>query len=194
MPNFMDFLSNPFFISVIVPLSILVFVLCIYKQQHGKNMKKYHPTAGTVFDLFMNLDRLHHYMTDLAEKYKTYRLINLFHGEVHTSDPANVEYILKTNFKNYGKGKHNHSVMEDLLGDGIFTVDGELWRQQRKQACFLNRSDQQIGEEPIDVALVGYIRGFHTKHISSTDAQILDQDKSIAETCFNLAAYSYHKA
>nr|GEX86889.1 cytochrome P450 [Tanacetum cinerariifolium] len=97
-------------------------------------MKKYHPTVGTMFDLFMNLDRLHHYMTDLAEKYKTYRLISLFHGEVHTSDPANAEYILKTNFTNYGKGKHNHNVMGDLLGEGIFAVDGEKWRQQRKVA------------------------------------------------------------
>ena len=26
--------------------------------------------------------------------------------------------------------------MEDLLGDGIFSVDGELWRQQRKLASF----------------------------------------------------------
>lgn len=32
----------------------------------------------------------------------------------------------------YEKGRHNHSIMKDLLGDGIFTVDGEKWREQRK--------------------------------------------------------------
>ncbi|CAN4111653.1 unnamed protein product [Withania somnifera] len=43
-------------------------------------------------------------MTDLAGKYKTYRLISPFMNEIYTADPANIEYILKTNFGNYGKG------------------------------------------------------------------------------------------
>lgn len=30
------------------------------------------------------------------------------------------------------QGWHNHSILKDLLGDGIFTVDGEKWREQRK--------------------------------------------------------------
>nr|GMC84835.1 cytochrome P450 704C1-like isoform X1 [Ipomoea batatas] len=75
---------------------------------------------------------LHHYITDLARKYKTYRLITPFRSEVYTVDPINVEYILKTNFENYGKGEYNNSILKDLLGDGIFTVDGEKWREQRK--------------------------------------------------------------
>lgn len=29
-----------------------------------------------------------------------------------------------------------HSYMEVLLGDGIFNVDGELWKKQRKTASF----------------------------------------------------------
>jgi cytochrome P450 len=55
---------------------------------------------------------------------------------VYTVDPANVEYILRTNFANYGKGTMIHDVMEDLLGDGIFNVDGAKWRHQRKAASF----------------------------------------------------------
>lgn len=34
------------------------------------------------------------------------------------------------------KGDVYHSYMEVLLGDGIFNVDGDLWRQQRKTASF----------------------------------------------------------
>ena len=34
------------------------------------------------------------------------------------------------------KGGTYHSYMEVLLGDGIFNVDGELWRKQRKTASF----------------------------------------------------------
>lgn len=30
------------------------------------------------------------------------------------------------------QGWHNYSILKDLLGDGIFTVDGDKWREQRK--------------------------------------------------------------
>ncbi|KAJ9550309.1 hypothetical protein OSB04_014354 [Centaurea solstitialis] len=62
------------------------------------------------------------------------------------------------------------------------------------QACFLNVSDGQICDQPMEVTLVGYIRGFSTKQNRSTDAQIIDQDKSIAEACLDLAAYRYYKS
>ncbi|KAI3829048.1 hypothetical protein L1987_03162 [Smallanthus sonchifolius] len=126
-----DFLSNPIFISVITASFLLLLFHYIYNQpqQHGK---KYHPTGASVFHLFINFKKMHHYMTDLATKYKTYRIFNPIHGAVYTSDPANVEYILKTNFKNYGKGEYTHSISSDLLGDGIFTVDGDQWREQRR--------------------------------------------------------------
>ena len=30
------------------------------------------------------------------------------------------------------QGSYNYNILKDLLGDGIFTVYGEKWRQQRK--------------------------------------------------------------
>ncbi|KAI3515537.1 hypothetical protein L1887_14436 [Cichorium endivia] len=58
------------------------------------------------------------------------------------------------------------------------------------EACFMNG---QIHDEPMEVTLVGYIRGFNTKQNPATDSQILDQDKSIAEACLDLAAYCYKR-
>jgi 12-hydroxyjasmonoyl-L-amino acid 12-hydroxylase / fatty acid hydroxylase len=55
-------------------------------------------------------------------------------GCVVTANPANVEYMLKTNFDNFPKGKPFAAVLGDLLGGGIFNVDGEAWRHQRKMA------------------------------------------------------------
>ncbi|CAJ2676185.1 unnamed protein product [Trifolium pratense] len=75
-------------------------------------------------------------MTDLTNKRKTYRLLSFTRSEVYTANPANIEHMLVTNFSNYGKGWYHHSVLEDLLGDGIFTVDGEQWRHQRKSASY----------------------------------------------------------
>ncbi|GAA0170485.1 oxygenase [Lithospermum erythrorhizon] len=92
--------------------------------------------APTILLLLVQFALLHHYMTDLARKYPTYRLIHPLRNEIYTSDPVNVEYMLKTNFKNYGKGWHNYSILSSLLGDGIFAVDGEKWREQRKVSSY----------------------------------------------------------
>lgn len=54
-------------------------------------------------------------------------------GILGTIDPKNIEYMLKSNFDNYVKGKITEAT-HDLLGGGIFNVDGEKWLHQRKTA------------------------------------------------------------
>lgn len=51
---------------------------------------------------------------------------------VKTTCPKNVEYILKTNFHNYPKGASFSARLFELLGGGIFNVDGQEWHRQRK--------------------------------------------------------------
>ncbi|MED6182052.1 hypothetical protein PIB30_025128 [Stylosanthes scabra] len=130
----MDFLHNPYVFASLSAGLVLLLAQFLFRKvnKRGRKKKKYHPIGGTVFNQLMNFNRLHHYMTDLAGKYKTYRLLSPFRNEVYTSDPINVEYILKTHFENYGKGMYNYQNLRDFLGDGIFTVDGEKWREQRK--------------------------------------------------------------
>ncbi|XP_047158576.1 cytochrome P450 94C1 [Vigna umbellata] len=55
-------------------------------------------------------------------------------GNTITANPDNVEHILKTNFQNYPKGKPFSAILGDLLGQGIFNVDGDSWLFQRKMA------------------------------------------------------------
>lgn len=43
------------------------------------------------------------------------------------SNPSHVEHIQKTNFANYEKGALFGEVMTDVLGAGIFVVDGDKW-------------------------------------------------------------------
>ncbi|KVI10953.1 cytochrome P450 [Cynara cardunculus var. scolymus] len=129
MATSMDFLSN----SIFIPLFLLLLVYIYHQsQKYGKKTKTYHPFGGTKFNQLINYRTLHDYNTNLATIYKTYRVFNPFRGEIYTSDPSIVEYILKTNFKNYGKGAHINNILKDLLGDGILTVDGNEWREQRK--------------------------------------------------------------
>ncbi|KAK3041502.1 hypothetical protein RJ639_000121 [Escallonia herrerae] len=55
-------------------------------------------------------------------------------GNTITANPENVEYMLKKNFYNYPKGKPFSVILGDLLGRGIFNVDGNSWKFQRKMA------------------------------------------------------------
>ncbi|RWR89318.1 p450 domain-containing protein [Cinnamomum micranthum f. kanehirae] len=122
-----------FFSSVATIATALILAILLYKFFHGEK-RRYHPLAGTFFNQVINFGRLHDYLTDLARKYKTFRIFGVAGPEVYTADPANVEHILKTNFNNYNKGKYQYRILSGLFGDGIFAVDGEKWLQQRKLA------------------------------------------------------------
>lgn len=79
--------------------------------------------------------------TNLCDWY-TYLLENSATNTIHihvlnntiTANPDNVEYILKTRFDNFPKGKPFSAILGDFLGRGIFNVDGDLWRFQKKMA------------------------------------------------------------
>ncbi|KAF7133350.1 hypothetical protein RHSIM_Rhsim09G0071700 [Rhododendron simsii] len=53
---------------------------------------------------------------------------------VVTSDPRNLEHLLKTKFPNFPKGGYFRDTVRDLLGNGIFNADDETWQRQRKTA------------------------------------------------------------
>ena len=50
---------------------------------------------------------------------------------IGTIDPANVEAILSTNFDDFGLGLRSPT-FHPLLGSGIFTQDGDAWKQSRR--------------------------------------------------------------
>ncbi|KAG0457094.1 hypothetical protein HPP92_022251 [Vanilla planifolia] len=117
-------------------LSLFAFYLLKFILKLVFSKKKYPPIGGTILHQFLNFHRLQDYQTELSRHYKTFRVLTPFRNYIYTVDPANVEYILKTNFENFGKGIITYEVVNDLLGDGIFAVDGEKWRHQRKVASF----------------------------------------------------------
>lgn len=49
-------------------------------------------------------------------------------------DEASIRHVLDTRFENYEKGPAFRSLYGDLLGQGIFATDGDLWRVHRKIA------------------------------------------------------------
>lgn len=49
--------------------------------------------------------------------------------------PEYIQYVQKTNFPNFDKGKQFQNNFDDLLSrHGIFAADGDIWKRQRKMA------------------------------------------------------------
>ncbi|OIS97781.1 PREDICTED: alkane hydroxylase MAH1-like [Nicotiana attenuata] len=98
------------------------------------------PLIGMLPGLIQNAHRVHEFATDvLIETMGTVE----FHGPVLanlnmliTSDPANIHHILSRNFSNYPKGLEYRKIF-DILGNGIFNVDYELWEIHRKTTMSL---------------------------------------------------------
>ncbi|KAJ8749030.1 hypothetical protein K2173_013474 [Erythroxylum novogranatense] len=126
------------FVSTPLLCSFMLFLYLMLKIYTGKSIAdpKFAPVKGTVISQLFYFSRLHDYHTELARKDKTFRLLAPDMSELYTVDPRNIEHILKTKFDKYSKGKYNQEVVTDLLGEGIFAVDGDKWRQQRKLASF----------------------------------------------------------
>ncbi|KAJ8650111.1 hypothetical protein MRB53_003134 [Persea americana] len=114
-------------------ISFSFFLLRIYT---GKSLRSslHPPVKGTVFHQLFYFNRIYDELTSYAREHPTFRLLALSHSEFYTVDPRNVEHVLKTRFNQYSKGEYNCTIVRDLLGDGIFAVDGDRWRQQRKLA------------------------------------------------------------
>lgn len=64
---------------------------------------------------------------------------------VSTIEPANIKQVQALEFKSWGLGSERKKAMTPLLGEGIFTVDGEAWKWSREllRPCF-NRA--RIGD------------------------------------------------
>ncbi|KAF8702529.1 hypothetical protein HU200_032910 [Digitaria exilis] len=126
-------LSQPTLLALSL-LLLLALYLARRRLTGGRKTRKYPPVAGTVLHQLLNFGRLVEYQTELSRRHRTFRMLTPTCNYIYTVEPANVEYILKSNFANYGKGSTLHGLAEDLLGDGIFVVDGDRWRHQRKVA------------------------------------------------------------
>ncbi|CAO3570764.1 unnamed protein product [Mortierella alpina] len=73
------------------------------------------------------------------EKYGSVYSITLpgFGRIINIIDPKMVDHMLRVNFWAYEKGLDAKKMMEPLIGEGIFSVDGEHWKWQRKLASHI---------------------------------------------------------
>mmetsp|Transcript_43301 Transcript_43301/g.92688 ORF Transcript_43301/g.92688 Transcript_43301/m.92688 type:complete len:501 (-) Transcript_43301:215-1717(-) len=131
----------------------LVALAASYQALAAKNKPKGAPTLEGGNFLLGNMLQISGYVRDFAyhEKMleahkkhgKTFVVLLPFTPPiVNTTDPKIVEHILKTNFDNYPKGEWFREMLEELLGQGIFNADGEIWHHQRKTASHMFTASQ----------------------------------------------------
>lgn len=120
-------------------LAVLVFVVIHSLRQQKRQGLPNWPVVGMLPSLVLGLqgDMYEWISSVICRQNGTF----VFKGPwftnlncVVTSDPRNLEYLLKTKFSNFPKGEYFRSTVRDLLGDGIFSADDEIWQRQRKTA------------------------------------------------------------
>ncbi|KAL7131473.1 hypothetical protein ABFS83_12G005400 [Erythranthe nasuta] len=128
--------------EIFLPLFLCIFFVWCLININGLPWNW--PVVGMLPSLFCHLHRVHHRCVDI---------LKLAGGTFHlkgpsfansdiiiTADPTNVHFIMSSNFANFPKGPHFKEIF-DVLGDGIFNADSDLWACQRKQARALIAHD-----------------------------------------------------
>lgn len=135
----------------VVMAVVAMFVVSVIKQRKAAAANRgaiLWPVLGIIPTLYVNLDHIYDWATELLRRcggtfpYHGASFCGA-HGVV-TSDPANVEYMLKTNFANFPKGRYYQERFVDFLGAGIFNADDEIWKEQRKAASFEMHSSRFV--------------------------------------------------
>ncbi|KAM7493614.1 hypothetical protein LguiB_028223 [Lonicera macranthoides] len=124
-------------IILLLLLSSLLYCwsTCRMGTCHRSSVPTNWPLVGMMPGLLRNAHRVHEFVTDLLKEtggtfvFKGPWFANL--DMLVTADPTNVHHILSRNFSNYPKGPEFRKIF-DVLGDGIFNSDSELWALHRK--------------------------------------------------------------
>ncbi|GLJ54460.1 hypothetical protein SUGI_1169650 [Cryptomeria japonica] len=88
------------------------------------------PLLGVLPSLLFNRRHLYNWVTHLVVvNGGTFRLPGPWKCRVFTADPANIEYLLKTRYANFGKGEIFKDSFRLMFGDSILAQDGESFKR-----------------------------------------------------------------
>nr|QWK52383.1 cytochrome P450 96A4-1 [Isatis tinctoria] len=124
-------------ITFIFFLVFLVFQGVSLHKKTPKYLPTNWPVLGMLPGLLVHINRIYDGITELLE---ASNMTFCFKGPwlsgtdiLLTVDPANIRYILSSNFDNYPKGMEFKEIFE-VLGDSIFNVDSEMWEDMRNSS------------------------------------------------------------
>lgn len=178
---------------------LLAFLSFLFLYFSGRidGLPRNWPVVGALPSILINVHRIHIWCTGFLDRAGGTFLLNgpWFSNMdiLATADPANVHYIMSGNFSNFPKGPHFREIF-DVLGDGIFNSDADLWQSQRKLALLQirHRRFQQFLEKTsknkVEKGLVPIL-----EHVSNLglvlDLQDLFQRFTFDTTCLFVTGY-----
>jgi cytochrome P450 len=108
---------------------------------------------GSIGDIYR--DRLR-FVLGLASTYGEVARYRVAHMKIYqVNSPAGVGRLLHDNHRNYSKDVATFGTLKLILGNGLFTSDGDFWRRQRRlaQPAFHRRRVAAFGELMTDATL-----------------------------------------
>ncbi|CAO2818815.1 unnamed protein product [Amaranthus hypochondriacus] len=186
-------------IGFIIPLFLLIIIkkYVFFSTKTPKNTQFKHPKLPKCYPLIGHfIASYKHELNDSRFEWLASLIINspsntftiqlpFLPRTIFTGNPANVEHILKTRFSTYTKGSFQNNLLRDFLGDGIFNVDGEKWKFQRKVASFefSTKSLRNFVENVVDFEL--FDRLIPILSNSSTNRTVLDLQDVLQRFAFD---------
>ncbi|XWS41460.1 hypothetical protein CRYUN_Cryun17cG0083900 [Craigia yunnanensis] len=127
-------MALPSIIEVFLALICFLFLCCL---RNNDRPPKSFLLVGMMPELLLNFHRIHDWCTEILERYQcTFLSKGPWFAKMNilvTCDPANIHYIMSSNFNNFPEGSEFNEIF-DIFGDGIFNADMDLWKNQRKAA------------------------------------------------------------
>ncbi|WCJ38595.1 cytochrome P450 family 86 subfamily C polypeptide 1 [Euphorbia peplus] len=151
----MEWISSHSFLWDIALAFLGLFIFSCIRERITNKGPMLWPIFGIVPTMSIHLNDILGFSTRaLIRCGGTFHYRGVWMGGVHgvmTADPVNIEYMVKTNFGNFPKGRFYREAFSDFLGDGIFNADAELWKHERRKAKtemhssrFINHSFQTM--------------------------------------------------
>ncbi|KAD3338350.1 hypothetical protein R6Q59_027003 [Mikania micrantha] len=148
------------FFCFLLPLVFIIFKpKSKFKSKSDEKLApKSYPFIGSYLSIYSNRHRLIQWTSDAVHNSPnfTFLLRRPFgQSRIITGNPTVVQHILKTQFSTYQKGGIFRDTLFDLLGDGIFNVDGDAWKFQRQLSSheFNTKSLRHFVEHVVDSEL-----------------------------------------
>ncbi|XP_042486134.1 cytochrome P450 94A1-like [Macadamia integrifolia] len=150
-----------------------------------------YPLIGSTLTISANRERFNQWITELIQNTNPTHhgtvILDRSLGRRHliTTNPANVQHILKTQFYLYPKGNFSHDYLFSFLGSGIFNTDGENWKFQRQISshAFNTKSLKKFVETVVEAELSDRLLPLFST--STTQKSVLDLQDILQRFAFD---------
>ncbi|GJN16728.1 hypothetical protein PR202_gb03748 [Eleusine coracana subsp. coracana] len=172
-------------------LAVAVVLLVRHRTASGNYCPYPNPVLGNLVPLIRNFHRFPDWATDLlgAAPSSTMEVrgpLGVGTG-VATADPCAVDHMLRASFPIYVKGTRFAGPLGDLLGRGLFLVDGRLWSLQRKLAShsFSSRSLRRFNARVLRAHLHRRLLPLLADHAAAADDAVVDLQDVLKRFAFD---------